>query len=126
MLLGIPRVFGGTAGKKKADVVIESSPPPPDPPALVKDGPVPWMRAHPLQTALLAISVVLAVRRVFGKEKKAAVGTQMKGREMSGAVRPSGGLRAVPRRHESTEEALDLLGNRARKYIIVGDRKSVV
>lgn len=37
----------------------------------------------------------------------------------------SGLKRAVPKKHETTEEALDLLGNTARKYIIVGGKGGV-
>lgn len=126
MLLGIPRVFGGSGRTKKADLVeqVPVSPPPPLPQP--DRNPLHWAKANPLQAALVASMLVSTGRTLFGGGKNtvtpiksATVGA--KSTKGTGSV----GLKAVPRRHETTEEALDLLGNTARKYIIVGGKGGV-
>ncbi|CDF39347.1 probable arsenite translocating ATPase [Chondrus crispus] len=146
MLLGIPRVFGGTGRAKKTETVVEVPVAPPPPPEADKN-PIQWAKAHPLQVALFVSAIIQAVRAVKGvsgeleaKNAELAAKAENDGSVSiadkvkttnsgfaGGSKAGNGGSmqRAVPLRHESTEEALDLLGNTARKYIIVGGKGGV-
>lgn len=141
MILGIPRLFGGTGRAKKTETVEEVPVAPPPPPPEPDRNAITWAKAHPLQAALFVSVIVQAGRAVLGGNKEtmtagSKVGTKTEttgatGKQTSafaGRSGPGNGgaiRRAVPRRHETTEEALDLLGNTARKYIIVGGKGGV-
>lgn len=139
MLLGIPRLFGRGSGENKTErqqVVVEV-PATNEKVGLVEGGKgiVGWAKGHQLQVVLLGLvawNVVKRVARVMKRNngKTATVvnpagggaGT-LEGKQSAG--RSSSKLRAVPRRHETTEEAMDLLGNRSRKYVMVGGKGGV-
>lgn len=96
-----------------------------------------WVRAHPLQTAsLAALTLPLVVRWVLrprGKPRRAATSSSSRSTPSSATREGSGTIssslrsppRAVPTAHETTAEAMDLLGNTARKYVIVGGKGGV-
>jgi arsenite/tail-anchored protein-transporting ATPase len=130
-LLGLPRVFGGrrTAETIQAESVV-SVPPTPDPPGL-RD-PVGWARAHPVRGAIMLVVGFLfiqsTVRRLIKPKKKKKISFVADGLGSdSSKTSTSVTLRrkATPRRHESNEEAMDLIGNKARKYVIVGGKGGV-
>lgn len=133
-VLGLPRVFGG---RSRSDATVTSVEVPTAAPSPVPahDAATGWARAHPFRAALIAVFAVSAVRNLIGAAKKArgvkdGTGGATKeaggAAEVSDAYRESGlRARAVPRRHETTEEAMDLLGNTARKYVIVGGKGGV-
>lgn len=133
MILGIPRVFGGTGRAKKAEIVEEVPVAPPPPPPESDRNPVIWAKAHPLQAVLVFSMLVQAGKALLGgskKKKEEAVSTTVSSKAVglsgnSTATVASSTQRAIPRRHETTEEALDLLRNTSRKYIIVGGKGGV-
>lgn len=124
MLLGIPRLFGGS-GRPKQALVTETVQVPP--PVIKPDGPVAWVKAHPLQVALFASLLINSGKAFIGWNKNrtaqnlktASVSNDSKRKSTSTSIR------AVPKKHETREEALDLLSNTARKYIIVGGKGGV-
>lgn len=86
-----------------------------------------WAKTHPMQAAGSAALVLPLLMRLIkrmrggGEKEKVASGGSAKAEESKSPLLK----RATPRRHESTEEAMDLLGNTARKYIIVGGKGGV-
>ncbi|PXF40580.1 putative arsenical pump-driving ATPase [Gracilariopsis chorda] len=131
MLLGIPRIFGARSKQQKEQLVETVEAPPPPPPA--KETPVQWARAHPFQAAAVISLLIALTRRAIGAvspsspaANKSRTKTASPSITSSTSSPPSVTTpRAVPRRHETREEALDLLGNTARKYIIVGGKGGV-
>lgn len=129
MLLGIPRLFGGSGRPKQSEVVqtVEATPPPPQP----KEGPMTWVQGHPMRSAAAVSLIVFAAKRALRLGGKGQKASGMNGTKLSTTAAASSGskrsapLRAIPKRHETTEEALDLLGNTSRKYIIVGGKGGV-
>lgn len=124
MLLGIPRLFGRTGKTQKTTEVVVEVPPKVEKVVDEGKGLVQWAKAHPFQLFVLGALAFSIVKR-FWKPKKASVVKGVEGK--SGAMSRANGsaVKAVPRRHETTEEALDLLGNTARKYVMVGGKGGV-
>lgn len=139
MILGIPRIFApSTRPKQEQTVRVVESPPPPLSPI---DRSTTWARAHPFQAAAMISVIFVYGQRIFKKYTSSASTTtptttptptptptsnSSNLSSSSSSVSSSGTMkRAVPKRHETTEEALDLLGNKARKYIIVGGKGGV-
>lgn len=126
MLLGIPRIFAPSTRPKPEETVpvIEVPPPAPTPMERMSG----WVKAHPFQAAALIAVLLMAVRRTFKKKEPSSMkpaSTTVGARNISSSSSSQQRLRAIPKRHETTEEALDLLGNTARKYIIVGGKGGV-
>lgn len=108
---------------KTTETVIET---PPAPQEVVDEGKglVQWAKTHPFQMVVfgaLAFSIIKRFRKPNKLVKERAA--QASGGGVSKAN--ESGVKAIPRRHETTEEALDLLGNKARKYIMVGGKGGV-
>lgn len=127
MLLGIPRLFGGRSKQVETVKVVEAAPPPPIP---TKEGPVEWAKGHPFQVVAMGALLFSTGKRLFDATKTQKKGATVSEAGKNGIVskpteQKSGYIRAVPKRHETTQEALDLLGNTARKYIIVGGKGGV-
>jgi arsenite/tail-anchored protein-transporting ATPase len=93
--------------------------------------PLEWAQAHPLRGAVIVVFGVLFIRRAVRnlmKPRKRKRITFVADEPGSTAVESRSafkGMRAVPIRHESNEEAMDLIGNKARKYVIVGGKGGV-
>eukprot|EP00177_Eucheuma_denticulatum_P008081 GFKZ01014726.1.p1 GENE.GFKZ01014726.1~~GFKZ01014726.1.p1 ORF type:complete len:520 (-),score=96.62 GFKZ01014726.1:154-1713(-) len=139
MLLGIPRVFGRGSREKTTETqqVVVEVPATNEKVGLMEGGKgmVEWAKGHQLQVVLLGFVAWNVVKRVGGMMKRnkgrgaaavsggGGVGGNLEGKKI-GEI-SSTKLRAVPRRHETTEEAMDLLGNRSRKYVMVGGKGGV-
>lgn len=132
MVLGLRRVFAPSSRPDTSKTIQTIETPSVSAPAVTGPQNVgAWARGHPLQ-AITALSMILfAVRRIFGRQKRAnsssmfTSGGGASGSSPQNSTDLSSRTRAVPKRHETTEEALDLLGNTARKYIIVGGKGGV-
>lgn len=124
MLLGIPRLFGRTGRPKVSETIetVEVAPPP-----SFREKPLVWAKAHPFQVAAVASLMISVAQRAINARKKSSepsLTTKVTSSANSTSA-PSSRMRAVPKKHETTEEALDLLENTARKYIIVGGKGGV-
>ncbi len=87
-----------------------------------------FAKAHPGRVGAMALAAPLLVRWALNRKKNG----NLKNGAATAASAPNGGTvaagtlkRAIPRRHETRAEAFDLLGNTARKYIIVGGKGGV-
>jgi arsenite/tail-anchored protein-transporting ATPase len=123
--IGLPRVFGGsqTLSKTAAPVATERvvSVPTTHTPQFMSD-PQAWVRAHPFRAGLYVVFLFITIRRSVLKaiEDSSETGIDKKRTATSAAISsnvPS--KKATPLRHETTEEALDLVGNTARKFTMV-------
>lgn len=122
MRIGIPSDRAARTENLIAEV---QTPPVPAPNAL--ENAADYVRGNPLQSGAVLIAAPLLLRSAIRKLKKpptAAAGTTTL--ERPGSETKSTALkRAVPLKHETRAEAFDLLGNTARKYIIVGGKGGV-
>lgn len=129
--IGIPFRGGRNAATDVvADAIIEV---PAAPPSRIERA-TEWSRAHPVRAGMfVAMLFVYAKRAVeawkndetpnfFDEARKEA--ERRAGVVPAVAERESGG-RATPAAHETSEEAMDLLGNTARKFVIVGGKGGV-
>jgi TRC40/GET3/ArsA family transport-energizing ATPase len=131
--LGLPSVFGRratTAAQTVAEPVVEV---PPAPELSRVEQTAEWAKAHPFRAALFAVMLVVYVKRAVDAWRaggglappgEGSAGPA-KSSSLVGAAAAAPRARATPRRHETTDEAMDLLGNTARKYIIVGGKGGV-
>lgn len=93
--------------------------------------PLDWAKAHPFRAAALASLAFSLVQKIVvavkGDESAGGPAVAPNGVAGNGVPAPerSQRLRAIPRKHETTEEAMDLVGNTARKYVIVGGKGGV-
>lgn len=124
MLLGIPRLFGRTGRTQKTTEVVVEVPAKVEKVVDEGKGLVQWAKAHPFQIVMLGTLAFSTVKR-FWKPKKAGVEKRVQEERVVVSQANGSGVKAVPRRHEATEEALDLLGNMARKYVMVGGKGGV-
>lgn len=136
MRLGLPRIFAPstrTAPEKATPVVQQVDTPSPF--TTTPQRAASWMRAHPLQAAAMLALLFSTVRRALATRAAAAASTTVTVAGVSGSGTGGSGtggsdaaprrVRAVPKMHQGTDEALDLLTNMARKYIIVGGKGGV-
>lgn len=139
-LFGLPRVFGGRSGDAKieAEPIVEV----PSTPELTRiEKGTEWARAHPFRAGMFVLILFVYAKRAVDAWKSGDIEKMARGEPVSREspqVSPfskaaaatknvESGLqpRAVPKRHETTEEAMDLVGNTARKYVIVGGKGGV-
>lgn len=131
MVLGLRRIFVPSSRPDTSKTVQTIETPSVSAPAVT--GPqnvAAWARGHPLQAVTAFATIFFAVKRIFGRQKRTNSSSMFTGGAGAGgsplnSSTLSSRTRAVPKRHETTEEALDLLGNTARKYIIVGGKGGV-
>lgn len=140
MILGIPRIFAPSNRPDPEETVRVQEPPQPLPPPSKLEQAKGWADAHPFQ-AIASLSVVIFAAQNLLKKRKSNASpsspTVSSPSSSSSAPAQNGSKispdpsstrlskRAVPKKHETTEEALDLLGNSSRKYIIVGGKGGV-
>lgn len=85
-----------------------------------------WMREHPFRTfSVAALTVPLLLRWIVKPRGVTAKAVNVQKGVVERRTSDERRTRAVPRKHETTEEAMDLLGNTARKYVIVGGKGGV-
>lgn len=133
MVLGLRRIFAPSSRPHATETVQVIETPSVSAPAVTGPQNVSvWARSHPLQAASAVAMILFALRRFFGGQKRTDSAKFKSGASVASvgaSSQNSSGLssraRAIPKRHETTEEALDLLGNTARKYIIVGGKGGV-
>lgn len=131
MVLGLRRIFAPSSRPDTSKTVQTIETPSVSAPAVT--GPqnvAAWARGHPLQAVTAFVTIFFAIKRILGRQKRTNSSSMFTGGEGAGGSplnsnTLSSRTRAVPKRHETTEEALDLLGNTARKYIIVGGKGGV-
>lgn len=109
----------------EAVVSVPSTPAP-----TLRGDPIGWMRGHPIQIGMVAVFFVVMLQRLIGN-KKPKLSTLPAAPDAKVVVKPPGtkttlrSRKATPKKHESNEEAMDLIGNASRKYIIVGGKGGV-
>jgi TRC40/GET3/ArsA family transport-energizing ATPase len=134
--LGLPRLFGSRSPSTQADTVSEPIIEVPAAPELtrIRQG-TDWARAHPFRAGMFVVLLFVYTKRAIDAWKSGDM-TGDGGAENSAtaspfaadlreSVEPAARARATPKRHETTDEAMDLVGNTARKYIIVGGKGGV-
>lgn len=88
-----------------------------------------FAKAHPARVGAVALAAPLFVRWAMNRRKNGKLKTNARSASASSfsstSARTASLERAIPRRHETRAEAFDLLGNTARKYIIVGGKGGV-
>lgn len=128
--IGIPFRGRNAATEAVAEAVIEV---PAAPPSRIERA-TEWSRAHPVRAGMFVAMLFVYTKRAveawrndetpnfFDDARKEA--EKRAGIVPAAAERESGG-RATPAAHETSEEAMDLLGNTARKFVIVGGKGGV-
>lgn len=118
MILG--RIFAPSTRSKSSEAVPTVETPAP----ISRPSPLDYARAHPLQATAALTLLFMVLRRLLPRRSvKSTRSTSTTTGITSSTSSPR--VRAVPRKHETTDKALDLLGNTSRKYIIVGGKGGV-
>jgi arsenite/tail-anchored protein-transporting ATPase len=124
--IGLPRVFGGTGSMPKVDEPASTNAVvsvPTNAPTPFMSDPQAWIRAHPFRAGIYVVFLFVTIRRSVLKaiEDTSVAEAEKSGTKAATGTASSALLRkkATPLRHETTEEALDLIGNTARKFTMV-------
>lgn len=139
-VLGLPRVFGGRS--RDAKLAVEPVVEVPVTPELTRiEKGTEWARAHPFRAGMFILIIFVYAKRAVDAWKSGDIEKMARGEPISPDspfaspfakaaaaaknAEPALQSKAMPKRHETTEEAMDLLGNTARKYVIVGGKGGV-
>lgn len=138
--LGLPRVFGGRSQGSLSEAAPELIVEVPVTPELTRlEKGTEWAQAHPFRAGMFVLLFFVYTKRAVDAWKSGDMQKMARGETVSpdspfaspfaAATRktsePAVLAKATPKRHETTEEAMDLLGNTARKYVIVGGKGGV-
>lgn len=133
--IGVPKVSGARKGSEKItkDASPQSAQPVISVPAesrpSILDNSVGWFRGNPVRGVAIGMFFAFLIARIVRIVRPRPQASENDRDRLKGTRKSSyaggGQTKAVPLKHESTEEAMDLLGNTSRKYVIVGGKGGV-